>query len=333
MDYNQKLHLIGRIWMSGAILLFIAIPLSMGIYYGETPNWKVFGSAAVIIPLIINALSGIVEPIIYAPMLGTNSEYLAFMTGNLSNLKIPCVVKAQEIMGTKVGTEENELVSTIAVATSTLVTVLAIAILVLCLGVSNLQGIIQKNAWIYPAFSCVVYALFGSLGGKYVAKNPKLAIIPAIFIVALSAGLGAAKLNVGSAYLMVGIAVCAIFAIFQFVREKKKIAAKKEQERLEQIAAGNPEIDELRSDEEKNEAVLNEMTQGEPETTDDTQTTDKTETADDVKMADDTQTANDVNTTENTDTANDTEADQEISVKDYVSELPDDSVCADKDRL
>ena len=321
MDYNQKLHLIGRIWMTGAILLFIAIPLSMGIYYGETPNWKVFGSAAVIIPLIINALSGIVEPIIYAPMLGTNSEYLAFMTGNLSNLKIPCVVKAQEIMGTKVGTEENELVSTIAVATSTLVTVLAIAILVLCLGVSNLQGIIQKNAWIYPAFSCVVYALFGSLGGKYVAKNPKLAIIPAIFIVALSAGLGAAKLNVGSAYLMVGIAVCAIFAIFQFVREKKKIAAKKEQERLEQIAASNPEIEALQSDKENNEPVADEMTYYE------------TETADDVKMADDTQTANDVNTTENIDTADDTETDQEISVEDYVSELPDDSVCADKDQL
>lgn len=319
MDYNQKLHLIGRIWMSGAILLFIAIPLSMGIYYGETPNWKVFGSAAVIIPLIINALSGIVEPIIYAPMLGTNSEYLAFMTGNLSNLKIPCVVKAQEIMGTKVGTEENELVSTIAVATSTLVTVLAIAILVLCLGVSNLQGIIQKNAWIYPAFSCVVYALFGSLGGKYVAKNPKLAIIPAIFIVALSAGLGAAKLDVGSAYLMVGIAVCAIFAILQFVREKKKIAAKKEQERLEQIAAGNPEIDALRSDEENNEAVPDEMTHGETETTDDTQT------------ADDTQTTNAADTTENTDTADDTETDQEIPVKEYDSELPDDSVCADKD--
>lgn len=255
MDYNAKFHLIGRLWMTAAILLFIAIPLSIGIYYGEKPNWAVFGSAAVIIPLIINSLSGIVEPIIYAPMLGTNSEYLAFMTGNLSNLKIPCVVKAQEIMGTKVGTEENELVSTIAVATSTLVTVLAIGILVLCLGVSNLQSIVQKNEWIYPAFSCVVYALFGSLGGKYVAKNPKLAIIPAIFIVALSAGLGVAKLNVGSAYLMVGIAVCAIFAILQFVREKKKLQAKKDEQYFAEIAAGEPTLNDGEQATELNDQV------------------------------------------------------------------------------
>lgn len=237
-DFNRKYHFIGRLWTLGAILLFIAIPVAIGVHYGVTPDWKVFGTAAVIVPFIINFLSGVAEPILYSPMLGTNGEYLAFTTGNLSNLKIPCVVKAHEIYPTENGTEEHEVVSTIAVATSTLVTVLIIAILVLCLAFSNLQGIVQRETWIMPAFSCVVYALFGSLGGKYVAKNPKLSLIPAAIVIALSIVLGVTGVGktIGSAYLFVGIGVCLLFAIFQIMREKRKQKAKEETERLAGIA-------------------------------------------------------------------------------------------------
>lgn len=237
-DFGFKYHLIGRIWTAFAILLFISVPVAIGLYYNVTPDWRVFGTSAVLIPLIINFISGIAEPIIYAPMLGTNGEYLAFITGNLSNLKIPCVVKAQEICGTKPGTEENEVISTLAIATSSLVTVIAIAILVLCLAFTNLQNTIMQSKWILPAFSCVVYALFGSLGGKYVVKNPKLALIPAAIIVVLSIVLGVTGLGkgVGSAYLFVGIAVCGIFAAIKFASQKKKLLAEQEAQRLASIA-------------------------------------------------------------------------------------------------
>ena len=203
------------------------------------------GTSAVLIPFIINFLSGIFEPIIYSPMLGINSAYLAFITGNLSNLKIPCVVKAQEICGTKLGTEENEVVSTLSVATSTLVTTVIIAIFVLILAVSNVETAIQNTPWITPAFTCVVYALFGSLGGKYVVKNIKLAVFPLSIIVAFSLILGfaAPSLGVGSAYLFVGIALCAIFGVLQVVREKKKAKLKEEQEHLEQIAVSDVELE------------------------------------------------------------------------------------------
>ncbi len=237
-DFNRKYHFIGRLWTLGAILLFISVPVAIGVHYGVKPDWKVFGTAAVIVPFIINFLSGVLEPILYSPMLGTNSEYLAFTTGNLSNLKIPCVVKAHEIYPTENGTEEHEVVSTIAVATSTLVTVLIIALLVLCLAFSNLQGVVQRETWIMPAFSCVVYALFGSLGGKYVAKNPKLSLIPAAIVIVLSIVLGVTGVGkkIGSAYLFVGIGVCLLFAIFQIMREKRKQRAKEETERLAGIA-------------------------------------------------------------------------------------------------
>lgn len=245
MDYNLKSHIIGKIWLALALVIFFAVPTTICLYYDVKPDMTVMGTSAVLIPFIINFLSGIFEPIIYSPMLGINSAYLAFITGNLSNLKIPCVVKAQEICGTKLGTEENEVVSTLSVATSTLVTTVIIAIFVLILAVSNVETAIKNTPWITPAFTCVVYALFGSLGGKYVVKNIKLAVFPLSIIVAFSLILGfaAPSLGVGSAYLFVGIALCAIFGVLQVVREKKKAKLKEEQEHLEQIAVSDVELE------------------------------------------------------------------------------------------
>lgn len=245
MDYNLKSHIIGKIWMALSLIIFFAVPTTICLYYDVKPDMTVMGTSAVLIPFIINFFSGIFEPIIYSPMLGVNSAYLAFITGNLSNLKIPCVVKAQEICGTKLGTEENEVVSTLSVATSTLVTTVIIAIFVLILAVSNVETAIKNTPWITPAFTCVVYALFGSLGGKYVVKNIKLAVLPLVIIVAFSLILGfaAPSLGVGSAYLFVGIALCAIFGVLQVVREKKKAKLKEEQEHLEQIAVSDVELE------------------------------------------------------------------------------------------
>lgn len=259
MDYDLKSHIVGKIWMALAMLIFFAVPTTICLYFDVKPDMSVMGTIAVIVPFLINFLSGVFEPIIYSPMLGINSAYLAFITGNLSNLKIPCVVKAQEICGTKLGSKENEVVSTLSVATSTLVTTVIIAVFVLILAVSNVETAIKNTPWITPAFTCVVYALFGSLGGKYVVKNIKLAALPLAIIVAFSLILGFALPKiVGSAYLFVGIGICAVFAILQVVREKKKAKLKEEQEHLEQIASSDVELDEnsanaVKSDDEQSE--------------------------------------------------------------------------------
>lgn len=239
LDNNARMHLIGRLWLGAGMVLICTIPLWLALYYDVEPDWSVFGTAAVISPFILMALSGVAEPIIYSPMVGVNGMYLSFLTGNLSNLKIPCVVKAQEIAGTKRGTEEDEIVATIAIATSSLVTILIIGIIVLCLAViPNLTEMIDNAPYLTPAFGCVVYALFGSLGGKYIVRNPKLAIGPIIIVVILSIVLGVVGMDPGSAYLFVGIAICLVFAIFQMLREKKKMREKEELRRLEAIASG-----------------------------------------------------------------------------------------------
>ncbi len=237
-ERNARLHWIGRLWMGISMLYICTIPLWMGVYWKVSPDWSVFASGAVVSPLILMALSGIAEPIVYAPMVGINGMYLSFVTGNLSNLKIPCVVKAQEIVGTKPGTEESEIVATLAVAVSSLVTILIIGVMVLCLAFANLQELIKDQPYLPPAFATVVYALFGSLGGKYIVKNPKLAAFPLVICLVVAVVLGFIGQNPGSAYLFVGIAVTLVFALVQFFREKKKLREKEERLHLAAIAAG-----------------------------------------------------------------------------------------------
>lgn len=172
-DYNKKWHTIGRIWNTIGILLIIAVPIVACIHLKVSPNWAIFADGGIITLIIINLGSGISEPVIYAPMLGTNGEYLAFITGNLSNLKIPCVVKAHEIAETELGTEENELVSTIAVAISSLVTVLIIAVMVLCLAVSPLQQSIERHLTL-PPHSVASYTLCSEVLAENISsKTPK----------------------------------------------------------------------------------------------------------------------------------------------------------------
>ena len=82
----------------------------------------------------------------------------------------------------KPGTEEGEVISTLAIATCSIVTTL-----VLVLGVCGLTLIapILNSPVLVPAFDNILPALFGGLAVVYVSKNWKLAISPLIFMVLL----------------------------------------------------------------------------------------------------------------------------------------------------
>ncbi|MFR7768209.1 MAG: hypothetical protein ACLU0Z_06385 [Oscillospiraceae bacterium] len=128
---------------------------------------------------LVWTVSSVAEFLIYTPMLGAGGGYLAFITGNLINMKIPCAVNARDIAGTKTGTAENEIISTLSIATSSLVT-----IVVLALGVAllvPLQPVLQSPV-LQPAFANVVPALFGAMAYQYFRKNIRVAIAPLVMM-------------------------------------------------------------------------------------------------------------------------------------------------------
>ena len=174
--YNEGVHREGRIWTIVCLGFMLLVPFLMGLVLGAMPDMNRFIRGFINVAIIYYPTS-VVEYLIYVPMLGSGASYLSFITGNLSNLKIPCAINARDMAKTRVGTPENEIISTLSVATSSLVTVVVLALGVLLL--VPLQPVLSNPA-LTPAFDNVVPALFGALGLKYFLKGKKFAAIPLV---------------------------------------------------------------------------------------------------------------------------------------------------------
>lgn len=180
-EYEQSVHVYGRIWTGMALILMILVPVAICCHYNSWPPLTaVLKSLLGVAPMYWTV--GIIEVFTFVPMLGTGGSYLGFVTGNLTNLKVPCALNAMEAAKVKPGTEEGEAISTIAIATSSIVTTLVIALGVFGLGF--LRPVLESPT-LKPAFDNILPALFGALGVVFISKNPKLAIAPLTFMVVL----------------------------------------------------------------------------------------------------------------------------------------------------
>lgn len=172
--YNATTHILGRIASLVTLFLLLGAPFLIGSILGALPDlsaaFKGFLSVG-----IIWTVSSVVEFLVYTPMLGAGGGYLAFITGNLINMKIPCAMNAREIADTHTGTAENEIISTLSIAASSLTTIAVLALGVLFL--VPLQPVLQSEA-LQPAFANVVPALFGAMAYQYFRRNIRLACVP-----------------------------------------------------------------------------------------------------------------------------------------------------------
>ena len=180
-EFNNKLHRLGRITLVLSVIFLVALPFVVGAVFGVSPDFKAFLSGFAKVGVIYIPVA-IVEFLVYTPMLGVGGSYLSFITGNVTNMKIPCVMNSKEIAGTTDGTPEHEIISTISVATSAIVTTLVIAVGVVLM--VPLQPVLQ-NPVLLPAFNNVVPALFGALGLKYFMKSPQIAVLPLVLMTSL----------------------------------------------------------------------------------------------------------------------------------------------------
>lgn len=179
--YFDSVHRAGRIWVLGAIATFFMVPLALCVYYGVWPDGQIlFKGLLGVAPIFWTV--GIIEVFTYVPMLGSGGSYLGFVTGNLTNLKVPCALNAMEAAKVQPGSEEGEVISTISIAVSSLVTVVIIALGVFLL--AQLQPILESPV-LTPAFDNILPAIFGALAVVYIHKSWKIALAPLIFMVVL----------------------------------------------------------------------------------------------------------------------------------------------------
>ncbi len=179
--YDKTTHRLGRAACLITLALLLGAPFAIGGYLGAMPDLGAVAKGFLAIGLIWMG-SSVGEYLIYTPMLGAGGSYLAFITGNLINMKIPCAMNAKDLVDAKSGTKENEIVATLSIATASLVT-----ILVLALGVAlliPLQPVLQAPA-LQPAFDTVVPALFGAMAYKYFRGHMNMAVWPLVSMAVL----------------------------------------------------------------------------------------------------------------------------------------------------
>ncbi len=207
MSYIDSVHRDGRIWNLSVMVLLMAFPVTVAILFGAAPDWGALGVGLLATAPMYWAV-GAIETVTFVPMLGAGGSYLSFVTGNITNLKLPCALNALEQNEVSANSEEGEVISTIAIATSSIVTTVIIILGVVA--IVPLTPVLQAPV-LQPAFAQILPALFGGLGVAFVSKNWKLSLAPIALMLILFIFVPA--LNEGTVGIMVPVSALFTIAI------------------------------------------------------------------------------------------------------------------------
>jgi hypothetical protein len=180
-SYIDSVHHAGRVWNLSVMVILMLFPAAVSVLFSAPVDWRGFALGMIATAPMYWSV-GLIETFTYVPMLGAGGSYLAFVTGNITNLKAPAALNALELVKADIKTEEGEIVSTIAIAVSSIVTTLIIVLGVVL--ITPLTPILNSPE-LAPAFDQILPALFGALGVVYISRNLKIAVAPVALMLTL----------------------------------------------------------------------------------------------------------------------------------------------------
>lgn len=185
-EYLPKMHRVGTITNILGVILSFAPAAVLAVVYGLLPDWGALLTA------FIAALSAfgflwVVEPISYFTVVGPIGTYMAFLSGNISNMRVPCASMAQVSAGVEPGTDKGSIIATIGMAVSVIIN-----ISVLTIGVILGSSILSKMpAAVTEALNYLLPALFGALLMQFGLKQKNLAVVMLIFSILMCIAINA----------------------------------------------------------------------------------------------------------------------------------------------
>lgn len=183
--YMPRVNRIGKLTGYLGVVLAFAPAIMLAVVYGILPK-----GAALITAFIAGASSfGVlwfVEPISYFPVVGSAGTYMAFLSGNISNMRIPCASMAQVSADVKPGTEEGSIIATIGMSVSIVINVAVLTIGAI-LGASVLSMLPDG---IKAALGYLLPALFGALLVQFGMRLKKHALVMVVIALALYFAIG-----------------------------------------------------------------------------------------------------------------------------------------------
>ena len=188
--YYKKIHRFGMIVTAFAMVVFFGVPILACLKFDIMPSMKdvvlvAGGICAIFIPV------SMAEIIAETPVMGSSS-YIASITGNITNIKLPACINAMKVANVKAGSSEADAVSGVAVCASSLVTIVMVALGVLLM--TPLRPFLESPV-ISTAAGYVLPALMGAIalvsfgeqvgGGVRIRGRWKTFVAPVIIAVAL----------------------------------------------------------------------------------------------------------------------------------------------------
>ena len=219
-EYMPKMHKIGKITGIIAVIASFMPALVLGLVYGMWPDWAALGTAFVTATASFGFL-WVIEPISYYPVVGPVGTYMAFVSGNISNMRIPCASMAQVSAGVEPGTEKGSIIATIGMGVSVIVNVVILSVGV----IAGSSVLAMLPAEITAALNYLLPALFGALYIQFAMKNIKLGVIMTVFGVIVNYLIGAGVFNfIPGASNYLGTLLCVFGSIFIGMMLNKKKA-------------------------------------------------------------------------------------------------------------
>lgn len=180
-EYYSKVHLIGRVFSTLMLFANVLPVILVWAFYGIFPDLeKVIPAVLVVYGILLPFF--LTEGWMYYGVIGLAGTYMGW-AGNVGNFRIPAASVAQDVMKTKPGSIESEVVGNIAISTSTYFSV-AFILAGALLGNALIQNL---PAWMQAAFAYALPCIFGALIAQFSMKGPKYAliIVPLAFLLIL----------------------------------------------------------------------------------------------------------------------------------------------------
>ncbi len=179
-EYLPKVNRVGKITGYAGVLLAFTPAVLLAVVYGILPK------PAALLTAFISGTSAFgvlwfVEPISYFPVVGPAGTYMAFLSGNISNMRIPCASMAQVAADVEPGTEKGSVVATLGMAVSIIINVAVLTIGAI-LGTSVLSMLPDG---VKAALNYLLPALFGALLVQFGMKMQKHSVLMLVIAIAL----------------------------------------------------------------------------------------------------------------------------------------------------
>lgn len=170
-DYLPYINKWGKLTNWLGVLLSFGPAIVLEVAFGIVPSFGAITAGFLGIAAAVG-INWVVEPISYFPIIGTPGTYMAFISGNISNLRIPCSAVAQKVAEVEPGSDEASIVSTLGIAVS-----IVVNIVILAIGVIASSAILSKlPKSVFTALGFLLPSLFGAIFAQFALR--KLALSP-----------------------------------------------------------------------------------------------------------------------------------------------------------